>query len=149
MRWVPSGGNVLGLSYSFLGEQGANNVAVFSSVPGSRTQGFAIKSDAFTGNLTLEDNFTAPEDTDDESLNELAETRLWEVTHPVSLNLTIPATPYFTKYNLRVNQIVPVTIIEGQLSIVGFYRIQTMTLTVDDYLELECIPAEVKGLRLV
>ena len=149
MRWLPSGGNLTGVSYSFLGEQGANVVTVFSAYPGSRRQGFHVVPDAFQNGLTIEETMSAPQDTWDDSLPLMARDRAWDTTHPVSLSLTLPAEPYFTTHGLRINHVVPVTIVEGQLRIVGFFRIQTMTLTSDDFLQLECVPAEVKGTSIV
>jgi hypothetical protein len=79
----------------------------------------------------------------------MARDRVWATAHPVSLNVSLPAAPYFTQYGLRVNQVVPVTVVEGQLRVVGFFRIESMTLDGNDFLSLVLIPAEVKGTNLV
>jgi hypothetical protein len=79
----------------------------------------------------------------------MARDAMWAKTHATSIVLKLSAYPYFYEQGLRVNQVVPVTIVEGKLRVVGFYRIQSMTLTSDDFLELTCVPAEVKGTKIV
>jgi hypothetical protein len=147
MRWVPSGGNLHGFAWQYMGEQGANVVNVFSAYPGSRAQGTAIDPNAF-GGLTLEDALTAVEDTWDDSLQAWADTHLFGTTRPVSLALKLSARPYFTRRGLGVGQVVPVTIVHGAMKIAGLYRIHSMTLTADDHLELTVTPAAANGVPL-
>jgi hypothetical protein len=148
MRWLPSGGNLSSFGWRFMGEQAANVVNVFSAYPGSRAQGTAIDPSAF-GGLTLEDSLSAVEDTWDEDLQAWADTHLFGTTRPVSLGLKLPAHPYATGRGLGVGQVVPVTIVHGPLKIAGFYRIHSMTLTEDDFLELTVTPARVPGVMPV
>jgi len=147
IRWVPSGGNLTAFGWQFMGEQGANVVNVFSAIPNSRGQATAIDTHSF-GGLTLEDSFTAVEDTWDEDLPQWAATHLQGTTKPVALAAKLPAAPYFTRYGLGVGQVVPVTIRHGALKISGFYRIHSMSLTPDDYLELTLTPAYLPGVSI-
>lgn len=147
LRWVPSGGNLTGFGWQFMGEQGANVVNVFSAMPNSRGQATAIDTQSF-GGLTLEDSFTAVEDTWDEDLPQWADTHLQGTTRPVALAAKLPAAPYFTRYGLKVGEVVPVTIKHGALNIAGFYRIHSMTLTPEDFLELTLTPAYLPGVSV-
>jgi hypothetical protein len=148
MRWVPAGGNLTGFGWQYLGQQAANVITVQSAYPGSRKQGYAIDPSAFANGLTIEEALSAPQDTWDDALDPMATTRLFQTTHAVNLALKLPASPYFTDYDLMVGQVVPVTIVHGRLRIAGLYRIHSMTLTPDDYLELVATPEQVPGASL-
>jgi hypothetical protein len=147
IRFVPSGGNVSSFAWRFMGEQAANVVNVFSAYPGSRAQGTAIEPGSFNG-LTIEDSLNAVEDTWDDDLQAWADTHLHGTMRPVALSFTIPAQPYFTSRGLGVGQVVPVTIAHGPLKISGFYRIHSITLTEEDFLELTVTPARIPGLMI-
>ena len=81
-----------------------------------------------------------PADIDDADLADWAEQRRQAVRRPVTISCRIPADPYWTDRASVPVTGSPVTVIRGALRSVGVMRVQRLTLTADDQVELLLVP---------
>lgn len=141
LRLTPAGSTVSAVAWAYQGDQGANAVHVIAAGD-ARAMGNAIDTSDFADGLTLEQVLTAPADVaaDRLTLNPYAEARLARTRRPVTLACKLPADPYWTDRGLTVGDRVPVTVVHGDLRVVGVMRIVRLTLTPDDQLELLLSP---------
>lgn len=137
LRQTSAGGNVLAWSWSFEGQQAANQVTV--RAPGDSLRvGTASNTSSFANSLTLEQQLQAPVDTADEALSAMAAKRLAQSDRPVNLEVTVSADLW--DRGLWVGDRVPVYIAAGSFYVDDIMRVVRMTLTPDDRLKLKLAP---------
>lgn len=143
-RWRPSrpfdlGGTVTSYSWAFDGEAAASAVVVLGQGEGSdRDEGWAVSPATYVDGLTLEEVFAAPPEAPVTGLDEIAVEQLRTVIEPQVLEVaTVSVIDRPELLDLIPGDVVPVTIVDGALSIVGErYRIARITLTPTDRLKV-------------
>jgi len=138
-RLTPAGATVAAVAWSIEGDQGANAIHVLTAGE-SRATATAIDTSDFADGLTLDQVLTAPVDIADDDLATYAEQRRQRTRRPITLACKLPADPYWTDRGLEAGDRVPVTVIHGDLRVVGVMRIERLTLTPDDHLEVLLSP---------
>ena len=139
LRLTAAGATMSDVRWAVQGDQGRNVVHAITAGD-SRATGSASDTSDFADGLTLDEVITAPADIDDADLADWAEQRRQAVRRPVTISCRIPADPYWTDRGLRAGDRVPVTVIRGALRSVGVMRVQRLTLTADDQVELLLVP---------
>lgn len=156
IRYTLAGGNVVSWSWSFEGGHAANRVTVqgqgslgydrYGRDQGARRVSASapntwesVAPSTFANGTTLEETRQAPVDVKDWQLAGMATKRLTQTTRPVTLQVRIPAYPYFDQ-GLWVGDRVPVLIQQASFSLSDTMRITKMTLTGDDWLDLTLSP---------
>ncbi len=139
LRLTPAGATIHAVAWTVEGDQAANAIHVLTAGD-SRATATAIDTTDFADGLTLDQVLTAPVDIADDDLADYAEQRRQRTRRPVTLACKLPADPYWTDRGLEAGDRVPVTIIHGDLRVVGVMRIERLTLTPDDHLEVLLSP---------
>lgn len=139
LRLTPAGATMGNVRWAVQGDQGRNVIHAITAGE-SRATGSATDTSDFADALTLDEVLTAPADIADDDLADWAEQRRQAVRRPVTVTCTIPADPYWTDRGLSAGDRVPVTVIRGDLRAVGVMRVQRLTLTALDRLELTLVP---------
>ena len=138
-RLTAAGATVSAVAWTVEGDQGANAIHVLTAGE-SRATGTAIDTSDFADGLTLDQVLTAPVDVADDDLVDYAEQRRQRTRRPITLAAKLPADPYWTDRGLEAGDRVPVTVARGDLRVVGVMRIERLTLTADDQLEVLLSP---------
>lgn len=140
LRYTPSGGNILGFSYSFEGEQGANSITVLPPSGGWRT-GASMEASAFANSTTIEDVLQAPVDASRDSLDRLAAKRLDQSVNPVALTVVVAADPLWTDRGLEVGDRVHVVLKPSGVAVQSStWWIRALSVDEENRLRLDMIP---------
>lgn len=137
LRQSAAGGNILAWSWSFEGQQAANQIAV-RAAGDSRRVGTITDTSSFANSTTLEQQVQAPVDTPDDALGWMAIRQLVQSERPVSLDVTVGVD--LLDKGLWVGDRVPVYIDAADFTVNDVMRVMRLTLTPDDRLRLKLAP---------
>lgn len=139
LRLTPAGATISAAAWAMQGDQAANAIHVLTAGE-SRNTATSIDTSDFADGLTLDQVLTAPVDVADHDLDDYAAARLAATRRPITLACKLPADPYWTDRGLAAGDRVPVTITHHALRVDDVFRVERLTLTADDQLELLLAP---------
>ena len=133
------GVNIADFAWTFDGEAASSSVVVLGNGNGSdREEGAALDAARFDA-MTYEQVYVAPPETPIDGLGAMAREKLAAAKNPQTLTIkTTPPVPGLLDPvgQLYPGDVIPVTIVRGDLNISGDYRIVRLTINPDDTLDM-------------